>query len=121
MKRLISVALLTVLVLAPLAHAGDLKTKSVTAQNQWTDPVQVENAAAWGATGTGWVSTVTLQYCIPGNSCSASGTDWVDTGDVLTSAGVYVIPEGAFLYYRVGVKTGGYTSGTVPVWIRGKY
>jgi hypothetical protein len=58
-----------------------------------------------------WVGTVSLQRSEDG------GTTWYDTGDTWTSNGVYSFTDYSNQYYRVGVKTGGYTSGTVGLWI----
>lgn len=120
MKRL---PLILLLIMAIPCFAGDIQTASITAQNHFTSPVQVRDSATWGAGGSSWSATVVLQCCIPEGSetCLAVGSTWVDTGDTLTAPGANVILDGNLLYYRVGVKTGGFTSGTVPVWIRSKF
>ena len=84
---------------------------SITAQNTFTDPVRMLGPGAWGVkTGT-FSATVSLQYRVPGD------TTWTDTGDTATAAGLWAILEGADLEFRVGVKTGGFVSGTAQVWI----
>lgn len=96
--------------------AGQLKTRNISAQNTFTDPIRVQGADAarsYSVILTGvWVATVSLQ-----RSLTANGP-WEDTGVTYTSNGTSVEDdqmEDQILFYRVGVKTGDYTSGTVNV------
>ena len=94
-----------------------LATKSITAQNNFTDGVESvgedrgEHDVAVSISGT-FVATVTIQRSLDGEAT------WADLPTTYTAAAeVNVIPtRGAF--YRAGVKTGGFTSGTVVVAIR---
>lgn len=86
-------------------------TQAITAQNTFTLPVAITksmgdafNVSIWGT----FVATVTLQRSFD------SGTTWLDV--VTYSSPIEDIgtePEGAL--YRIGVKTGAFTSGTVNV------
>lgn len=94
-----------------LTHAGQRVTKNVTAADEWTDPVRitgVDDARKLTVIVDGTFSaTVTLQRSV--------GTDY-DWNDVRTyAAGTHTYDDGfdnAVMYYRLGVKAGGYTSGT---------
>lgn len=89
-----------------LSHAGQSVSKNVTAGDQWTDPIRVTGVDAArkfsivvGSTG----STVTLQRSV--------GTEY-DWGDVSNHApGTTTLDDefdNAIMYYRLGVKSGGY-------------
>lgn len=95
-----------------MKSVGQFVTVSVTAENQWSDPISV--------TGTGdtrditvvrsgtWVATVTLQ-----RSIGAVG-NWTDVTTYTTNATVTYNDtlDNQIIYYRIGVDTGDYTSGT---------
>lgn len=83
-----------------------LATKSITAENSFTDPVQIEGYFNLSISGT-FSATVTVQR-------STDKTNWRDVDSWTTPAEEYGFdPE--YMWYRVGVKTGGFTSGTVDV------
>lgn len=91
------------------------KTKTVTAQNTFTDPFIVNKGGIITLFGT-FSATVVLQKRL------LDGVTWVDVTDndglatTFTLAGTYEMQgEGFEVEYRVGVKTGGYTSGTVNI------
>jgi hypothetical protein len=104
-----------------IQSSGQTVTESITAEDTFSDEIRV--AGVGGArqfavlvSGT-FVATVTLQYSIgePGN--------WIDSG---SSGGTTSWTGGAsvthddeldnqIIYYRIGVKAGDYTSGTVEV------
>ena len=84
--------------------------KAITAQNTFTDSLVIKGAGALTISGT-FEATVTLQ-CSPDD-----GTTWVDV-DTKTAAGRWVLIDPTGSLYRAGVKTGGYTSGTVNVWLK---
>lgn len=103
-----------------LLSNGQKKTATITAQDSWTDPIKVTGAD--GArefkvrlTGT-WVATVTLQY-----SLGALG-DWVDwttyTANQDPAVSVNDGLDNQIAYYRLGVKTGGFTSGSISATLR---
>jgi hypothetical protein len=98
-----------------LTQSGQLATVSVTAEDQFSDPIRVVGTGGTRAfaviiTGT-WSATVTLQY-----SVSAPG-DWVDatSGSYVTNTAVTYNDtlDNQIIYYRIGVKAGDFTSGTV--------
>lgn len=83
-----------------------LASKSISAQNTWTDPVQLQGFFNIGISGT-FVATVTVQRSIDNST-------WFDT-DTFTSPSQDWGLEPEVMWYRIGVPTGGYTSGTVVV------
>ncbi len=98
-----------------LTQSGQSAEESISAQNTFSDPIRVtgiDGARVFSVIIDGTFSaTVTLQY-----SVSAPG-DWVDA-----PSGTYTAPtaiayddtlDNQVYFYRIGVKTGGYTSGTV--------
>lgn len=95
-----------------LESNGQVATQSVSAQNTFTDPVLVTGtggARALGVVVTGTFSaTVTLQ-----RSVGAIGS-WVDVTTYSTTQSTTLTDnlDNQTIYYRLGVKTGGYTSGT---------
>lgn len=81
-------------------------TADITAQNTFTDKIQVIGHFNLSISGT-WAATVTVQR-------SWDGTNWFDV-DTFTSNYEGVGFDAEEVYYRVGVKTGEFTSGTVAV------
>lgn len=95
-----------------LTSAGQIATANITAQNQFTDPIEVTGVGGQRAfsiliTGT-FVGTFTLQYSIsaPGN--------WVDAKTYTTPQAISYNDQldNQILFYRVGIKSGNYTSGS---------
>ena len=83
-------------------------TRSIAAENLYTDSVQVVGYFNLSISGT-WVATVTVQ-----RSFDQSAT-WHDVDTWTTNAEEYGLePEGG-IHYRVGIKTGEFTSGTCVV------
>lgn len=96
-----------------LTSSGQLVTKSISAQNTFSDPVEVFGVGearriAYATSGT-WTATVTLQ-----RSIGAVGS-WEDvTSFSANTSSTYADGlDNQIVYYRIGVKTGDYTSGTV--------
>ena len=87
---------------------SDVRTAAITAQNTFTDPLGVTSKPfSLSISGT-FVATVTVQRSHDG------GTNWHDVESYtvpIEDSGVE--PVGAL--YRVGVKTGNFTSGTANV------
>lgn len=90
-------------------------TKTITAANSFSDPLDVqgghENVRGGGfnvsVSGT-FVATVTLQRSFDG------GTTWLDVATYTSPAeAVGFEPEGCL--YRIGVKTGDFVSGSINV------
>lgn len=101
-----------------LTSVGQSVTQSVSAQNVWSNPVEVtrsgaDRAIAIGISGV-FVGTVSLQRSIGSNSGPWSDlatpvwtTDIADSfNDTLNNQDIW---------YRIGIKTGNYTSGTAVV------
>lgn len=94
---------------------GQTVTASITAQDTFTNPIRVagvEGQRAFGITVAGtFTATVTLQYSVgePGS--------WVDVTSYTTEQSISYNDDldNQIIYYRIGVKSGGYTSGTVVV------
>ena len=79
-------------------------TASITAENTFTDKLQVIGHFNISISGT-WEATVSVQR-------SWNGTDWFDV-NTFTSNFEGVGFDAEEIFYRVGVKTGDFTSGTV--------
>jgi len=77
---------------------------SAAAQNTWSDPIRIVGSFNLSISGT-FVATVTVQR-------SEDGSTWRDV-DTWTTPSEEVGYDPILNYYRVGVATGGYTSGTV--------
>ena len=90
-------------------NADNIEAASVTAQNQWTDSITTEagDTLIIGIGGSGYVATVTLQKSYDG------GSTWIDYYQVSSNETTeYNIIEDEVVF-RLGVKTGDFTSGTV--------
>lgn len=94
-------------------------TASITAQNTFTAPLSpfgpgnIGNATHIGylnlsLSGT-WEATVFLQRSFD------NGSTWLDVASYTTNTEKAIEDYEAGVLYRVGVKTGGFTSGTVVV------
>lgn len=97
-----------------LIQEGQLEEVTLTAQNQFSDPIRVTGVDATRQfaviiTGT-WTGTVTLQYSV------AAPGDWVDATSGSYTANVSIAYDDTLdnqvIYYRIGMKTGDYGSGT---------
>ena len=101
-----------------IASKGQLVVASIVAQNTFSNPIRVEGAGparqfSVAITGV-FVATATLQ-----RSTSSTGP-WEDTGTTYAATGTSNFNDeldNQTLYYRIGVKTGDYTSGTVGIQI----
>ena len=112
-----------------LVHAGQFESRTVTAENQWSDPVLVQGVGGTRAVtftvDAGLTATVRIQQSI-GNTES-----WVNAATSSTTSGDVTIAatgssasqayndglDNNSVYYRVGVDTGDYTSGSATVTI----
>lgn len=115
--------------LVKMVHPGQFSSREITGADQWSDAVLVQGVSGSRAltftVGGGLTGTVRIQQSI-GNDSS-----WTDaTTSSTTSGGVDIVTSGssaaqAFndgldnntVYYRVGVKSGEYTSGAATVTI----
>lgn len=95
-----------------ISSNGQTVTQSVSAQNTFTNPILVTGtgaARAFGVVITGtFNATVTLQRSV------GDDVSWVDVTSYTTTQSTTLTDnlENQTIYYRIGVKTGGYTSGT---------
>jgi hypothetical protein len=81
---------------------------NITAQNTFTAPVLIQPGNSFDITVSGtFVATVVLQR-------SKDQTTWVDVAS-FTAPVENTGSAGSAWYFRIGVKTGGFTSGTVVV------
>lgn len=81
-------------------------SKAIGAQNTFSDPARFTGNFNISISGT-FVATATVQR-------SPDGTNWFDVNTYTAPfEGTGFEPE--LMYYRIGVKTGQYTSGTVNV------
>ncbi len=92
-----------------------LITASLVAENTFTAPLGHMNAAqgdiAISVSGT-FVGTLTLQRSLDG------GTTWGDDATTYTAAAeISVVPTAAALY-RIGFKTGAFTSGVATIQVK---
>lgn len=90
------------------------KTRTITAENQWTGTLDLIGFFNYSAQGT-YVATVTLQR-------SFDGSTWEDVdSDTAPFSLVGFEPLAPFKFskptikYRIGVKTGDFTSGSISV------
>ena len=91
------------------------KTKTITAENQWTTPIELIGDFNYSAQGT-FSAKVTLQRSLDNIET------WEDV-DFNISPFSYIGTEpyspfkvsGAHIFYRLGVKTGDFVSGTINV------
>ncbi len=82
-----------------------LVTKSITAENQFSDPVKLKGNFNFSLSGT-WVATVHIQR-------SFDGVTWLDVKNYAANYEDTGYEPESGVFYRFGVKTGGFTSGTV--------
>jgi len=96
-----------------IQSSGQTVTDSINAQNVYTDSIRVsgvEGQRAFGIAIAGtFTATLTLQYSVgePGN--------WVDVTTYATAQSISYTDglDNQIIYYRIGVKTGDFTSGPV--------
>lgn len=96
-----------------IQSTGQTVSESINAQNVFSDPIRVsgvEGQRSFGITISGtFTATLTLQYSVgePGN--------WVDVTTYTTEQSISYLDglDNQIIYYRIGVKTGDFTSGPV--------
>ena len=79
-------------------------TKSVTGANEFSDAVELTGHFSLSISGT-WAGTVTAQR-------SFDGSTWHDVDTWTINTQEYGLEPEKGIEYRVGIKTGDYTSGT---------
>lgn len=97
-----------------VTSTGQTVTASVTAENQFTNAIRVtgvDSTRVFTITRSGtWVATVTLQ-----RSFDSESGPWEDVTTYTTNATISYDDtlDNQIIWYRIGVKTGDFTSGTV--------
>ena len=113
MKRFL-LMLVLIVALTGTATAAEEVCISITAQNTFTDTLVIEGPLQVSVEDTSSMSmTITLQRLH-----YATGSYIDVTGDI-TEEGVYTVSDGGGATWRVGCKTGDYTSGTASVCLLG--
>jgi hypothetical protein len=90
-------------------------TKTISAADSWTDPVHIIgdfNLSIVASTSPAFSGTVTAQR-------SSDGTNWRDVDTWVSTSAEEVGYDPMKMYYRAGIKTGGYTAGSVTIQING--
>lgn len=95
-----------------IGSGAAVSSASITAQNTFCDPVRpvTERTVNLSVGGSGWTATVTLQRSFDNGSTWLDVDSWTAPAERIFDPGT----EGKVIY-RLGVKTGGFTSGTIPV------
>lgn len=98
-----------------LTSVGQNVALNATGAAQWSDPIKITGV---GATQRGfdivisgtWVATVKLQRSVgaPGAWIDVAGQTWTANTSTTYADGL----DNQIIYYRIGIDTGGYTSGT---------
>ncbi len=81
-------------------------TRSITGENLFTDPVKLTGFFNISLSGT-WSATVTVQRSFD------KGSTWFDVETFVSNTQEYGFEPESGVYYRVGVKTGNFSSDTV--------
>ena len=87
-------------------YRGQVATASLTAQNTWTDPLYLMGPFNFSLSGT-WVATVYIQRSFD------DGATWLDVASYTANIEDTGYEPEVRALYRAGVKSGGYTSGTI--------
>jgi len=100
-----------------IESSGQLVTSSLAGDDQYTDPIRVNGVSSsrnftLTITGT-WVATLQLQRSIGDVGSWTDCPGFTYTGNI--SGGINDTLDNQIIYYRVGIKTGNYTSGTAVV------
>ena len=96
-----------------LSSNGQTVSATITAQNTFSDPIRVtglDNGRVFSIVITGtWAATVVLQRSV------GEVGDWTDVTSYTTNQSTTYDDtlDNQIIYYRIGVKTGGFTSGTI--------
>lgn len=100
-----------------LSSTGQTVTASITAQNTFTTAIRVVGVGTSRAftvnISNTFVATVTLQRSL--DSSTGPWTDTTSTWTAPVATSINDALDNQIAWYRIGVKTGGFTSGTVDV------
>jgi len=85
-----------------------LQTRSISAENLYTDSAEIQGYFNISISGT-WAGTVTVQRSFD------LGSTWYDVATWTANTQEYGFEPERRVYYRAGIKTGEYTSGTAVI------
>jgi hypothetical protein len=88
--------------------AQKLRTRSITAENQFTDAAEIVGYFNVSISGT-WVGKVTVQRSFDG------GSTWFDVASWTSNAQEYGFEPERVVHYRAGIKTAEFVSGQADV------
>lgn len=88
--------------------AQKLRTRSITAENLFTDAAELTGYFNISISGT-WIGTVTAQRSFD------EGSTWYDVDTWTENTQEYGLEPERGVQYRVGIKTGEFTSGQADV------
>jgi hypothetical protein len=97
-----------------VSSIGQTVTKSLTAENQFSDAIRVtgvDNSRIFDIDITGtWTATITIQRSVgePGDWSDVSALSYTTNQNTTHDDGL----DNQIIFYRIGIKTGDYTSGT---------
>ena len=83
-----------------------LQSRSITGENQFTDPIECVGYFNISISGT-WDATVTVQRSFD------LGSTWFDVASWIANTEEYGFEPERGVQYRGGVKTAGFSSGTI--------
>ena len=89
-------------------YRAQVTAASLTAQNTYTAAVEIFGEFNFSLSGT-WVATVFIQRSFD------AGVTWVDVASYTANIQDTGFEPESGVFYRAGIKTGGYTSGTIVV------
>jgi hypothetical protein len=99
-----------------ITSTGQQVTKALTGEDQFSDPIRVagiDSQRIFQVTIAGtWVATVTLQYSVGAPGSWVDAKTWTANA---TSENYDDTLDNQIIYYRIGIKSGAYTSGTANV------
>jgi len=85
-----------------------IQTRSISAENLYTDAVELRSFFNVSISGT-WVATITCQRSFD------FGSTWFDVKSWTANVQEYGFEPETKVYYRMGIKTGAFTSGTAVI------
>jgi len=88
--------------------AQKLRTRSITAENLFTDAAEIVGHFNISISGT-WVGKVTVQRAFDG------GSTWLDVATWTANTQEYGFEPERGVHYRAGIKTGEFVSGQADV------
>jgi hypothetical protein len=117
MRKLAFIAFLLVILLPVFAAATTItkRSLSITAENTFSAPISLISGHPgfnFSLSGT-WVATVWLQRSFDYDASNPSAATWLDVNSYTANVEDTGSDPETGVFYRFGVKTGGFTSGTI--------